>query len=174
VTWEHLHLIVHSFPIVMCVSGTMIGLYGWIRDSRDLEVWGVLALLIAGAFVVPAYVTGLVAADVVADRTFVRPGIIQTHRFAATWAAIPVFTAGALAGFSLHERDDTRLRRFVIAVGVVAAGAIAYAAWMGAQIEHGADVGNGADVAVRTTETTEAVCAGSDSASWLCSRQPGA
>jgi TctA family transporter len=157
----------HSFPIVMCVSGTMVGLYGWIRDNRDLEVWSVLALLIAGVFVVPAYVTGLVAADVVADRTFVRPGIIQTHRFAATWAGIPVFTAGALAAFSLHESEDRRLRRFVIAVGVVAAGAIAYAAWMGAQIEHGEE-------AVQSTETTEAACAGSDSAFLPCSRPPAA
>ena len=138
-TWEHLHLIAHSFPIVMCVSGTLVGLLGWTRDNRDLEVWAIVALLIAGIFVVPAYVTGLVAADVVADRTFVRPGIIQTHRFAATWAAIPVFTAGALAAFSLRDREDRRLRRFVIVVGAVAAAAVAYAAWMGSQIEHGDD-----------------------------------
>ncbi len=136
-TWEHLHLIAHSFPIVMCVSGTLVGLFGWLRGKPELEIWGLVALVIAAAFVAPAYLTGLAAADVVADRTFVRPGIVQTHRFAATWAAIPVFTAGALAAFSLHERDDRRLRHFVLIVGILAGVAVAYAAWLGSRIEHG-------------------------------------
>ncbi len=87
----------------------------------------------------PAYLTGLAAADVVADRTFVRPGVVQTHRFWATWAAIPVFSAGALAAFSLHEREDRRLRHFVLSVALFASLLIAYAAWLGSQVEHGPD-----------------------------------
>lgn len=140
-TWEYLHLISHSFPIVLCVSGSLVGLIGWIRDESGLETWGLVALLIAGVFVLPAYLTGLAAADVVADRTFVRPGIVQTHRFAATWAAVPVFTAGALAAFALYEGDDRRLRRFVLVVGLIASAAVAYAAWLGSRIEHGPDAG---------------------------------
>ena len=136
-TWEHLHLIAHSFPIVLCISGTLVGLFGWVRDRPELELWGLVALLIAGALVVPAYLTGLAAADVVADRLFVRPGIIQTHRFAATWAVVPVFTAGALAAFSLHEREDRKLRHFVLIVGLLASVAIGYAAVLGSRIKHG-------------------------------------
>lgn len=136
-TWEYLHLIAHSFPIVLSVSGTLVGLFGWARGKPELERWALIALLIAAAFVVPAYLTGLAAADVVADRTFVRPGVVQSHRFAATWAAIPVFTAGALAAFALHERDDRRLRRFVLLVGLGAGLAIGWAAWQGARIQHG-------------------------------------
>ena len=136
-SWEYLHLIMHSFPIVLSVSGALVGLFGWWRDRETLELWGIVALLIAGAFVLPAYLTGLAAADVVADRTFVRPGIVQTHRFWATWAAIPLFTAGALAGFSLHEREDRRLRRFVLLVGLFATLVVGYTAWLGSRIEHG-------------------------------------
>ena len=97
VSWEHLHNLSHSFPIVLTACGSVVGLYGWVRDREPLELWGLVALVIAGAFVAPAYLTGLAAADVVADRTFVRPGIVQTHRFWATWAAVPAFTAGVLA-----------------------------------------------------------------------------
>ena len=136
-TWEHLHLVSHSFPIVLTTSGTLVGLYGWVRGRESLELWGLVALLIGGAFVAPAYLTGLAAADVVADRTFVRPGIVQTHRFWATWAAIPVFTAAALAAFALHERDDRRLRRFVLLVGLFATLMVGVAAWQGAKIVHG-------------------------------------
>jgi phage shock protein PspC (stress-responsive transcriptional regulator) len=135
-TWEYLHLIAHSFPIVLSVTGVLVGVMGWIRDKPELERWALVALLVGGAFVIPAYVTGLVAADVVGNRIFVEPSIIQTHRFAATWAAIPIVTAGVLAGFALYESEDRRLRRFVILVGVVAAGAIGYAAYLGSQIVH--------------------------------------
>ncbi len=137
-SWEYLHLVSHSFPIVLCVSGTLVGLFGWWRGRQDLELWALVALVISAGFVAPAYLTGLAAADVVAERTFVRPGVVQTHRFWATWAAIPVFTAGALAVVSLREREDRRLRHFVILVGLLASAAVGYAAWLGSRIEHGA------------------------------------
>lgn len=135
-TWEYLHLVSHSFPIVLSITGVVVGVLGWIRDRPELERWALVALLVGGVFVIPAYVTGIVAADVVGERIFVQPSIVQTHRFAATWAAIPIITAGVLAGFALHESEDRRLRRFVIVVGVVAAGAVGYAAYLGSQILH--------------------------------------
>lgn len=156
-SWEHLHLISHSFPIVMTVSGALVGLFGWLRDRESLELWGLTALIIAAAFVAPAYMTGLAAADVVADRTFVRPGVVQTHRFWATWAAIPVFTAGALAVFSLHERDDRRLRHFVLLVGLFASLVVGYTAWLGSRVVHGPDAEGSAaasqESAVRSVQT---------------------
>lgn len=121
----------------MSVSGAIVGLIGWVRDQETLEIWGLIALVIGAIFVAPAYLTGLAAADVVADRTFVRPGVVQTHRFWATWAAIPVFSAGALAAFALHEKDDRKLRHFVIGVAFFASAIVGYAAWLGSQIEHG-------------------------------------
>ena len=132
--WDYLHLISHSFPIVLSLTGTAVGLLGWATGRRELELWGLLALVVGGAFVVPAYVTGLVAADVAEARTFVRPSAVQTHRIAATWASVPLLLAGALAAFSLFEPEDARLRRFVLLVGVVAAGAVAWAAYVGSRI----------------------------------------
>lgn len=153
-SWEHLHIVTHSFPIVLAASGSAVGLYGWARGREPLELWGLVALVIAGAFVAPAYLTGLAAADVVADRTFVRPGIVQTHRFWATWAAVPAFTAGALAAFALHERDDRRLRRFALLVGVFATFMIGIAAWQGSKIVHGPNETDSAAVPATTVHTT--------------------
>lgn len=173
-SWEYLHLVAHSFPIVLSVSGSLVGLIGWVRDDEPLELWALVALLIAGAFVIPAYFTGLAAADVVQDRMFVRPGIVQTHRFAATWAAVPVFTAGALAAFSLREKDDRRLRHFVIVVGLLASVAIGYTAWLGSRIEHGHDeearaAGHAAPGPAWTAERREGRCGGSERSRPSCS-----
>jgi len=153
VSWEHLHIVSHSFPIVLAACGSVVGLYGWARDREPLELWGLVALVIAGAFVAPAYLTGLAAADVVAERTFVRPGIVQTHRFWATWAAVPAFTAGALAAFALHERDDRRLRHFVLLVGLFATFMIGFAAWQGSKIVHGPNETAGAGVPATTVQS---------------------
>ena len=137
--WEYLHLITHSFPIVLSIAGSSVGFFGWSSGREELERWGILALLIAGIFVIPAYVTGLAAADVPLDRTFVRPSAVQTHRFASTWASLPLLLAGVLAGFSLlDEADDRRLRRFVLVVGALGAAVTAWAALLGSRIEHGA------------------------------------
>ncbi|MDX1579366.1 MAG: hypothetical protein R3266_12845 [Gemmatimonadota bacterium] len=154
-SWEHLHLVSHSFPIVLCMSGTLVGLFGWWRGREALEWWGLVALVIAAAFVVPAYVTGIAAADVVADRTFVRPGVVQTHRFWATWASIPLFSAGAFAAFALYEREDRKLRRFVLLVGLLASGMAGYTAWLGSRVIHGeretrAPAAVASDVAIET------------------------
>ena len=135
-TWEYLHLVAHSFPIVLSITGVCIGFAGWSLHRPDLERWALVALLVAGVFVIPAYITGLVAADVVGERMFVRPGIVQSHRLAATWAAIPIVTTGVLAGFALYEHEDRRLRRFVIVVGLIAAVVIGYAAFLGSKIRH--------------------------------------
>lgn len=136
-SWEYLHLIVHQFPIVLAVVGVAVGFAGWAAGRSDLERFGVLSLLLAGASAIPSYYTGLAAADTVARRTFVEPGVIEHHRTWATWAAVLLVSAGIFAGFSLWQPDDRRLRRFVLLAGLAAAALTGYAAWLGGDIVHG-------------------------------------
>lgn len=136
VSWEYLHLISHSFPIVLSASAALVGVAGWVLNREDLERWALFALLVAGVFVIPAYLTGLAAADVVGERTFVQPSVVQRHRTYATFACVPLLMAAILAGFSFAEAEDRKLRRFVILVGVVAAILTGYAAYLGARIQH--------------------------------------
>lgn len=135
-TWEYLHLISHSFPIGLSATAVLVGITGWVLGREELERWALIALLVAGAFALPAYLTGLAAADVVGERTFVQPSMVQRHRTYATWATVPLVMAAILAGFSLAEPGDRRLRRFVLLVGVLAAGMTGFAAYLGARIEH--------------------------------------
>lgn len=135
--WEYLHLVSHPFAIVLPIVGAVVGLAGWAIRREDLERYGVLSILLAGVAAVPSYFTGLAAADDVAQRTFVSPGIVQDHRTWATWAAVALVSAAIFAGYSLAQPGERRLRRFVLLAGAAAAGLIALAALRGGKIEHG-------------------------------------
>ncbi len=137
VNWEYIHLISHPFPIVLSLVGGVVGLVGWAIGRDSLERYGLVSLLIAAVMAIPSYISGITAADVVIDRTFVRPGIVQNHRTWATWAAILLVTSGIFAVFSMTQPKDGRLRRFVLLLGLGAALLTAFASFRGGRIVHG-------------------------------------
>ena len=135
--WEYIHLISHPFSIVLPIVGAAVGLAGWVSGRESLERYGLLSILLGGVGVVPAYYSGIAAADDMAQRIFVTPGVVQTHRTWATWAAIVLVTSAIFAGYSLTQSKDGRLRRFSLLVGAGAALLTAFAAFRGGKIEHG-------------------------------------
>lgn len=146
--WEYLHLVTHPFAIVLPIVGSAVGLAGWVANRDELERYGLISLLIAAVAAIPSYITGISTADEVSARIFVEPGLVQDHRTWATWAAILLVTCGIFAGFSLAQPKDRRLRRFVLIVGVVAAGLVGYSAFRGGKIVHGEEVRDAAAAAV--------------------------
>ncbi len=135
--WEYIHLISHPFSVVLPLVGAAVGLAGWVFGRESLERYGVLSILLGGIAVIPSYFSGIAAADDMAQRIFVAPGVVQTHRTWATWAAIVLVTSAIFAGYSLTQPKDGRLRRFALLVGAGAALLIALAAFRGGKIEHG-------------------------------------
>jgi uncharacterized membrane protein len=135
-SWDYLHLVTHPFPIVLVTIGTLVGFLGWALGRESLESYGIISILIAGALAIPSYLTGLAAADVVTERTFVQPSVVQTHRTWATFAAFALLTCGVFALFSLLQPGDRRLRRFVFIVAMPAVLLTAMAAFRGGKIEH--------------------------------------
>lgn len=136
-TWEYLHLLVVPFPLALTVAAALVGLAGWLVGREELERWSVLSIVLAGVLAVPAYYTGLTAADVAAARTFVEPSLVQTHRAWATWATVLLVSLAVFGGFSLLQPDDERLRRFVVLAGLAAAGLVAWAGFLGGKVVHG-------------------------------------
>jgi len=137
VNWEYIHLISHPFAIVLPIVGAVVGTAGWIARREELERYGVLSILLGGIAALPSYYSGITAADEVAQRIFVAPGIVQDHRTWATWAAVLLVTSAIFAGYSLSQPKEPRLRRFVLLVGAAAALLTALAAFRGGRIEHG-------------------------------------
>lgn len=123
--------------VVLTAVGAAVGLAGWAAGRETLERWGLLSLLLGGVLAVPAYLTGLTAADVAATRTFVRPSLVQTHRVWATWALVALLAQATFAGFALFQPAQVRLRRFVLLVGLAAAAVTGWVAYLGGKIVHG-------------------------------------
>jgi len=148
--WEYLHLISHPFAIVLPIAGATVGLAGWVARREELERWGVLAVLLGGIAAIPSYFTGIAAADDVAQRIFVTPSVVQTHRTWATWAAVLLITAAIFAAYSIVQPAERRLRRFVLLVAAGASLLTGFAAYRGGMIEHG-DEPTGSAVPVQET-----------------------
>lgn len=156
-SWEYLHLITHPFAIVLSAVGAAAGLAGWLGGRDGLERYGLVSLLLAAVSAVPSYVTGIAAADVVSERIFVQPSIVQTHRTWATWAAISLVTCGIFAGFALSQPEDRRLRRFVILVGTLAAIITGLSAYRGGRIMHGEEMPGVTALETASPETAPAL-----------------
>lgn len=133
-TWKYIHLVLNPFPIVLSVVGMAVGLAGWILDKPAWERYGVASLFLAGLSVLPTYYSGISAGDVVSQRTFVTPGLIETHRTWATWTLLAVLADGVFAAFSLRQPEDGRLRRFVLLVGVLTACLIGVTGYYGGRV----------------------------------------
>lgn len=137
ITWKYIHLVLNPFPIVLAITGTAVGLVGWATGREGWEKWAIAALLLAGIAAPFTYYSGIAAGDVVAQRTFVKPGVIQTHRTWATWTVITVVADGVFAAFSLTQPGDSRLRRFVILVGILCSVLAGVTGFFGGRIAHG-------------------------------------
>jgi membrane dipeptidase len=135
-SWEHLHQISQPFSVVFALAGIGVGLAGWMTSRDPLEKYAVVSLLLAGIFAIPAFVTGLAAADVEEARTFVGESATNTHRIWSIWATVALVISATFAGFSLLQPADRRLRRFVIAVSILSAVVVMYAGYLGLLIRH--------------------------------------
>ncbi len=153
-SWEYLHQISQPFSVVFAITGVGVGIAGWLLDRESAERFAVVSLVLAGVFVLPAFVTGLAAADVEASRTFVERSPATTHRIWSIWATVGLVMSGTLATFSLLQAADRRLRRFVIAASVLTAGAVSYAGYLGLLIRHG-DGGAVARLEAATVDTVD-------------------
>ena len=137
----NLHPLVVHFPIVLLVVALALEAVGWARPAaagRGLRAgaWGAAAIAAAAAFL-----TGRRAADQLVDLAPDAHAAIGAHADAAAWVVAAAMTAAALRALSLVRRGRAAAGPGVIA-GVVALGAVAWAADRGGGLvfSHGVGV----------------------------------
>lgn len=136
----HLHLVLNHAPLFALVFASLGLTWSLARQDEGVARASLGLLILAGILVLPVYLTGDEAEDVVEDQVGVSEAAIEAHEEVALGAAIATGVAGAvgllvLVGFRKRALPRTATALvLVLAIGV--AGWIGYVANLGGQINH--------------------------------------
>ena len=146
----HLHLLLNHVPVIGVFVALLILLVALARKNDAIGKLG-LALLVGVALVtVAVYFTGEPAEDAVENLAGISESIIHSHEEAAEGAFIATGIAGSAALALLLWYRRRTLARWALgasfALGLVAAGLMAWTANLGGQIRHSEIRGSGAAI----------------------------
>jgi len=136
----HLHLALNHAPLFGVVFAILGLAWAFARQNDGVARASLALLVLAGLLVVPVYLTGEGAEEVVEERVGVSEVAIEAHEDAALGGAIAVGVVGlsaliVLVGF--RSRNVTRAATATVLVLALAAAAwIGYVANLGGQISH--------------------------------------
>jgi hypothetical protein len=139
-TAAHLHLVLNHAPLFGVVFAVLGLAWALVRSNDGVARASLGLLVLAGLLVVPVYLTGEEAEDIVEDQVGVSHDAIEAHEEAALGSAVAVGIVGLLGlallvGFRGREvpRSMTGL---MLVLALAAAGWIGYVANLGGQINH--------------------------------------
>jgi uncharacterized membrane protein len=144
--WDHIHIMINHFPVILAVMGAVVALLGVLRGRRGVWMYATASLTLAGLTAVATYFSGRAAEDVVRHAWYIGRGSIHTHEDAALVATIATAVAALVAAVAWrrlvrYPREITLpggLRTAVVLTALASAGSIGYASWLGGQITHDA------------------------------------
>jgi uncharacterized membrane protein len=157
-TAAHLHLAVNHVPVVLVPAAAVMLLYALLKKSVDL-IKGALALLIVSTmFGAAAFLTGEPAEDALMQIPEVSREAIEPHEELATFAAGATTLAGILALIVLLKWQPGGVTPWTmiatLVVALVAAGLLAWTAYLGGWINHPELRGDPADHAAQVPSLT--------------------
>ena len=136
----HLHLILNHAPLFGIAFASLGLAWALLRKNEHVGRAALVLLVLAGALVLPVYLSGENAEDLVEDQVGVSEAALEAHEEAALGAAIATGVVGVVAllvllGFRKRElpRSATAL---VLALALAAGGWIGYVANLGGKINH--------------------------------------
>ncbi|HYD51728.1 MAG TPA: hypothetical protein VEA99_03835 [Gemmatimonadaceae bacterium] len=144
----YIHLLVNHFPIVLSVVGGLAALIALFTRHRTTWTFALGALLLAGLFAYPAYLTGERAEAVMEKVWFVDRERLEAHENVAKWALWLTVASGLVAlGAIWRERTAYTggrtmlaspgwLRTLVALLGLGTAALLGFAAWTGGFVVH--------------------------------------
>ncbi len=138
--FAHLHLIINHIPLIGIPVALLFLLYGIWTKNAPTQRFSLYVLVGLAAMVLPVYLTGEPAEDVVEHLPGVVESFIESHEEAAEVSLVLTLATGCLAllalWFQKNEMKRQRLNPIVIGTAAIALISLAYTANLGGKIRH--------------------------------------
>lgn len=136
----HMHLLLNHISVVGLPVGLIFLVYGLVKKNTHVQRFSLIVLIALAAFIIPAYLTGEPAEELVENIPGVTKSLIHAHEEAAEASlSLTLFTAG-LAAVALWAHRKEKLTRqaslAVVVIAIMATLSIAYTCSLGGQIRH--------------------------------------
>ena len=136
-----IHLVMLHFPIAGVFLGLLFLAWGLLRKSGGAKKAGLALFLISGLTILPVFLSGEGAEEIVENKPLVTEAIIEEHEEAAERAFYITLVLASLALATLlaekrQFRFATTMSATTLALGIVSAGLLAQAAHLGGMIRH--------------------------------------
>ena len=136
----HLHLMINHLPVITTLIATTLLLIGMVRKDSGQTRTALVLLVIAALAVVPTWMTGEGAEEVLEQSPGINEELIEEHEEWANFGGGGITLAGVLAVAALFLSRNARRQRILHAVtAVTSLVAVLFAgitAWSGGKINH--------------------------------------
>ena len=136
----HLHLLLNHAPLFGIVFAGLGLAWAFLRSNESVGRASLVLLVLAGVLVLPVYLSGENAEDIVEDQVGVSEVALEAHEESALGAALAVGALGLLALAGLLAFRKRALPRWffglTLVLALLAGGWIGYVANLGGQINH--------------------------------------
>jgi uncharacterized membrane protein len=141
INFAHLHLILNHLPIMTIPVSLIFFIFSIYKKNEDLKKFSLMMLVGTAATVIPVYLTGEPAEDVVEKLSGVSKSLIHDHEETAELSLVLTLIAGGFALACLLFTDRLRVLKkhgdkLVIFSCVIALGFLVYTANKGGKIRH--------------------------------------
>lgn len=138
--FAHLHLIMNHIPFIGIPVALSFLAHGLWTKNAPTQRFSLLVLFGLAAMVLPVYLTGEPAEEVVEHLPGVAESFIEAHEDAAKFSLILTLATGALAFVALwFQKNESRRRLLnlgVMGIATLALLSLAYTANLGGKIRH--------------------------------------
>lgn len=138
--FAHLHLIMNHIPLIGIPVALSFLAHGLWTKNASTQRFSLLVLFGLAAMVLPVYLTGEPAEEVVEHLPGVAESFIESHEDAAKFSLILTLATGAFAFIALwFQKNESRGRLLnfgVMGIATLALLSLAYTANLGGKIRH--------------------------------------
>ncbi|MBK9324324.1 MAG: hypothetical protein IPM97_15475 [Bdellovibrionaceae bacterium] len=138
--FAHLHLIINHIPLIGIPVALLFLAHGLWTKNASTQKFSLLVLFGLAAMVLPVYLTGEPAEEVVEHLPGVAESFIESHEDVAKFSLILTLATGALAFIALwFQKNESRRRTLnfgVMGIATLALLSLAYTANLGGKIRH--------------------------------------